>query len=158
LAPPFSENGRIKKGGLEVAATLMDKFLRLIGFEEVTVEEDIILEPDIEPVEKPKRGKVISLPSQTRMRVVVVEPTTFEDAKRVVDHLKGRQPVVLNLEETEGDLAQRIIDFVSGATFATDGGIQKVGQGIFLFTPNNVDIAADEGERTFDNSRFPWVK
>ncbi|MGI6583236.1 MAG: cell division protein SepF [bacterium] len=141
-----------------MAATLMDKFLRLIGFEEVTVEEDIILEPDIEPVEKPKRGKVISLPSQTRMRVVVVEPTTFEDAKRVVDHLKGRQPVVLNLEETEGDLAQRIIDFVSGATFATDGGIQKVGQGIFLFTPNNVDIAADEGERTFENSRFPWVK
>jgi cell division inhibitor SepF len=141
-----------------VAANLMDKFLRLIGFEEVAVEEEITLEPEIEPVEKRKRGKVISLPNQTRMRVVVVEPTTFEDAKRVVDYLKGRQPVVLNLEETEGELAQRIIDFVSGATFATDGGIQKVGQGIFLFTPNNVDITAEEGERTFDDSRFPWVK
>lgn len=141
-----------------MAANLMDKFLRLIGFEEVAVEEEITLEPEIEPVEKRKRGKVISLPNQTRMRVVVVEPTTFEDAKRVVDYLKGRQPVVLNLEETEGELAQRIIDFVSGATFATDGGIQKVGQGIFLFTPNNVDITAEEGERTFDDSRFPWVK
>ncbi|HHW92428.1 MAG TPA: cell division protein SepF [Firmicutes bacterium] len=136
----------------------MDKFLRLIGFEEVAVEEDITLEPEIEQVEKRKRGKVISLPNQTRMRVVVVEPSTFEDAKRVVDYLKGRQPVVLNLEETEGELAQRIIDFVSGATFATDGGIQKVGQGIFLFTPNNVDITAEEGERTLDDSRFPWVK
>jgi cell division inhibitor SepF len=141
-----------------VAANLMDKFLRLIGFEEVAVEEDITLEPEIEQVEKRKRGKVISLPNQTRMRVVVVEPSTFEDAKRVVDYLKGRQPVVLNLEETEGELAQRIIDFVSGATFATDGGIQKVGQGIFLFTPNNVDITAEEGERTLDDSRFPWVK
>jgi len=141
-----------------MAANLMNKFLRLIGFEEVTVEEDVVLEPEIEPVERRKRGKVISLPSQTRMRVVVVEPTTFEDAKRVVDYLKGRQPVVLNLEEMDGDLAQRIIDFVSGATFATDGGIQKVGQGIFLFTPNNVDITADEGERVLDNSRFPWVK
>ncbi|MGI6142244.1 MAG: cell division protein SepF [bacterium] len=141
-----------------MAANLMDKFLRLIGFEEVAVEEDITLEPEIEQVEKRKRGKVISLPNQTRMRVVVVEPSTFEDAKRVVDYLKGRQPVVLNLEETEGELAQRIIDFVSGATFATDGGIQKVGQGIFLFTPNNVDITAEEGERTLDDSRFPWVK
>ena len=92
------------------------------------------------------------------MRVVVVEPISFTDAKRVVDHLKERQPVVLNLEGTEEELCQRIIDFVSGATFATDGGIQKVGEGIFLFTPNNVDIATEEGENTLAEARFPWVK
>ncbi len=141
-----------------MAATLMDKFLRFIGFEEEPMEEDVYVEPEIELVKGRKRGKVISLHNQTRMRVVVVEPISFQDAKRVVDHLKERKPVVLNLEDTEEDLSQRIIDFVSGATFATDGGIQKVGEGIFLFTPNNVDIATEEGEDTLDDAKFPWVK
>ncbi|NLP17827.1 MAG: cell division protein SepF [Firmicutes bacterium] len=141
-----------------MAATLMDRFLRFIGFEEIPLEEDVSVRPEMELVKGRKKGKVISLHNQTRMRVVVVEPISFKDAKRVVDHLKERQPVVLNLEDTEEELCQRIIDFVSGATFAADGGVQKVGEGIFLFTPNNVDIATEEGKHTLDDGRFPWVK
>ena len=141
-----------------MAATFMERFLRFIGFEEIPVEENIYVQPEMELVKGRKKGKVISLHNQTRMRVVVVEPISFKDAKRVVDHLKGRQPVVLNLEGIEEELCQRIIDFVSGATFATDGGVQKVGEGIFLFTPNNIDIAKEEGKHTLDEVRFPWVK
>lgn len=143
-----------------MAVTLVDKFLRMIGFEDEVVEEDMGIElaREVEPAGRRGKGKVISLHNQGRMRVVVVEPTSFEDAKRVVDHLKGRQAVVVNLEDTEGAVAQRIIDFVSGATYATDGGTQRVGQGIFLFTPNNVDIAAEIKETGVEDSFFPWVK
>lgn len=142
-----------------MSPTLVDKFLRIIGFEDEVVEEEISFEPpsEVEPAERPRKGKVISLHNQGRMRVVVVEPTSFDDAKRVVDHLKGKQAVVLNLEDTEGAVAQRIIDFVSGATFAINGGIQRVGQGIFLFTPNNVDIAAELKETRIEDSLFPWA-
>ena len=151
-----------------MAVTIVDKFLRLIGFEDEVVEEELDLlelkrqqQPDPGKdlnKERPKKGKVISLHNQSRMRVMVVEPNSFDDAKRVVDYLRGRQPVVLNLEETPGELAQRIIDFVSGATFATDGGVQKVGQGIFLFTPNNVDISAETRDAGSDDLSFPWVR
>jgi cell division inhibitor SepF len=142
-------------------AAFIDKLLRIIGFEDEVVEEEVLLssEPEVEREMLPRsgKGKVISLHNPGRMRVMVVEPTCFEDAKRVVDHLKSRKPVVVNMESTAEDVAQRIIDFVSGASFATDGNTQKVGQGIFLFTPNNVDIAAEIKESKAEERESPFL-
>lgn len=145
-----------------MAPTLVEKFLRFIGFEDEPEEESLpeATAPLTPPrgEEKGKKGKVVSLHgSPERMRIVVVEPGSFADAKRVADHLKDRKPVLLNLENADAALAQRLIDFLSGATYAAEGDTRKVGQGMFLFVPNYVDVSGLENEAK-EEDPFPWVK
>lgn len=88
----------------------------------------------------PKKNKVISVHTTTQLKVVVRTPHSFENAKDVVDHLKAKKPVVLNLENVDIPIAKRIVDFVSGAVYANEGHIQKIADKIFLITPYSVGI------------------
>lgn len=111
----------------------------------------------VEVDEARRRGRLVGLPGSGRagagrMRVCVVEPRAFEDVQGIADHLKDRQAVIVSLEGLDTDLATRIVDFVSGSTYALDGQVQKIGDQIFLFAPNNVEIAgtpAVEGRSLF---------
>uniref|UniRef100_A0A7C2IVR7 Cell division protein SepF n=1 Tax=Ammonifex degensii TaxID=42838 RepID=A0A7C2IVR7_9THEO len=134
---------------------LLDKVLGFIGFEDEPEEEQMPAESQ-DALLRMKKGAVVSLHTQRQLRLVVAEPHTFDDAQEIADHLKNRRPVVVNLERVETDLARRIVDFVSGAVYALGGSIQKVGGGIFLCAPSNVDIASEakEGEKGF----FPWMR
>lgn len=76
-------------------------------------------------------------------KLVVIEPQGFEECSRLVDSMKSRKPVIVNLEKLEPDLARKIFDFLGGATYALNGNIQKVANNIFVFAPENVAIAAD---------------
>ncbi|MBE3584800.1 MULTISPECIES: cell division protein SepF [Desulfofundulus] len=140
-----------------MARKLVDKVLGFMGFEEEPVEEEEkehFREEDPVPQVK-RKGQVFSLHTQRQVRVIVAEPRVFEDVQAIADHLKNRRPVVVNLERAESDLARRIVDFISGATYALNGSMQKVGNGIFLFVPSNMDIAGnikEYGERGI----FPW--
>src|SRR5690606_39572840 len=88
------------------------------------------------------RGKVVSLSSTNKTtRLVVFEPQSFDDVQSIVNQLKNKRPVILNLEETDKAIARRITDFVGGAVYALDGGVQKVSSSIMLFTPMNVEVA-----------------
>jgi cell division inhibitor SepF len=147
---------------------LMDKMLNFMGFEEEVAEEedkDVQVEPHEEKSwlkkkdKEKEKGAVISMHAQRQVRVVVIEPRSFEEAKGVTDNLKNRRPIIVNLEQAEAELAQRVVDFVSGATYALNGSMQKVGNGIFLFVPNNMDISSDakeqgKGKDMFANVRF----
>lgn len=77
-----------------------------------------------------------------------------------MDSLKGRRPIIINLEKLETEVARKIFDFMSGATYALNGNVQKVANNIFIFAPENVDIAASQDERTsFDfgtEEKSPW--
>ena len=75
--------------------------------------------------------------------VVVVEPRSFDDAATIVQHLKDRKIVMLNLHLLDKDQSQRTIDFVCGAAHALDGKPQKVGDLVFVFTPSNVTLSVD---------------
>ena len=77
------------------------------------------------------------------MEVCVIKPTSVDDAREITETLLNNQTVVLNLENLDVEIAQRIIDFISGATFAIDGNLQKISNYIFLVTPTNVDISGD---------------
>ncbi len=77
------------------------------------------------------------------MKLVVHEPSNFEECPKIVDNLKNKKPVIINLEKVETDVAKRIFDFVSGATYAADGSVQKVANNIFVFAPENVDISSN---------------
>ena len=88
---------------------------------------------------------------------MVVEPFTFDDAQHIADHLKNRKPVVVNLESTEPEVAKRMIDFISGTTYALGGTIQKVGNNIFLCAPVNVDVDYElPQDEDIDKIIAPW--
>ena len=73
-------------------------------------------------------------------KMVLLEPRAYSESQQIVDHLKNRDTVVVNLKRVTSDQAKRIVDFLSGTIYAIGGDIQKIGGGIFLCTPNNVNI------------------
>lgn len=93
--------------------------------------------------------------SAASMRVVVIQPESFEEARDITNHLKSRKPIVVNLESVDKTVARRIIDFLSGAVYALDGDIRKVSNGIFVIAPSNVDIMSDEIKEETKNA-FRW--
>lgn len=153
-----------------------NKILRLFGFEIEEVEPERHDEgagqeqalPDVseEWVEElahggKKRGTLVSLPGQKQLKVIVVEPQSFEESPGIADHLKSRRPVILNLESTDREHAQRILNFLSGCTYALGGEMQRISNGIFFFAPSNIDVtkvrrslrgsAAEEAAATTDD-------
>ena len=81
--------------------------------------------------------------STSGLEVVVIKPTSFEEAREITDTLLSNRAVVLNLEGIEIELAQRIIDFASGSTYSINGKLQKISNYIFIVTPPSVDISGD---------------
>lgn len=92
--------------------------------------------------------------SVSQSKVHVVEPRNFNDAQRIADKYKIDIPVILNLQQVESHLSKRIIDFVSGLTYALDGGIQKVAEKVFLLTPKNIEVGAEEKRRLQEKGFF----
>ena len=91
----------------------------------------------VTPMRQPARR------SAPAMEVCVIKPNNMEDSREITETLLGGRTVILNLEGLDLEDAQRIIDFISGATFAIDGNLQKISNSIFLVTPANVDISGD---------------
>ncbi len=152
---------------------VFDKFKDLVGIEEY--DEDDYLEEDVRPVvsqmerqrveprnveprnnysQRP-REKVLSMQKgDDAMKMVVTEPAGFEECPKLVDSLKARKPVIINLEKIDSDTARKIFDFLSGATYALNGTVQKVANNIFVFAPENIDIAANAPDtKGFDFSK-----
>ncbi|NLL44135.1 MAG: cell division protein SepF [Mollicutes bacterium] len=73
-------------------------------------------------------------------KMILLEPRAYSESQQIADYLRNRNTVVVNLKRVTPDQAKRIVDFLSGTIYAIDGGIQKIGGGIFLCTPNNVNI------------------
>lgn len=115
------------------------------GVKTATLEDDY----EDEPV-KPKNTVRRSGPSKGQnrmmsngMEVCVIKPTSVEDAREITDTLLENHTVLLNMEGLDVDMAQRIIDFTSGSTYAIDGNLQKISHYIFILTPKNVDVSGD---------------
>jgi cell division inhibitor SepF len=95
-----------------------------------------------------------AVPDQRPTRVSVVEPSSFNDAQGLADRFKRQQPVILNLQNVDGDLSRRMVDFCSGLTYALDGHIQSVASRVFLLTPRNVEVSAEERKRIAERAFF----
>ena len=92
----------------------------------------------------PRRGnKVVNINTTTQLAVVLVKPDRFENAAEIADHLKDKRTVVLNLEQTNKDIARRLVDFLSGVAYANEGKIKKVANSTYIITTYNVDIMGD---------------
>jgi cell division inhibitor SepF len=95
-----------------------------------------------------------AVPDQRPTRVSVIEPSSFNDAQALADRFKRQQPVILNLQNVDGDLARRMVDFCAGLTYALDGHIQTVASRVFLLTPRNVEVSAEERKRIAERAFF----
>lgn len=93
---------------------------------------------------------------KTGNKMILLEPRAFSESQQIADHLKSRNSVVVNLKRVTTDQAKRIIDFLSGCIYAIGGTMQKIGVGIYLCTPKNVNVQGtitDESEKNKNNSK-----
>ncbi len=146
----------------EVKKSFFERVMNLLGIETEEVIEEVYPDGTVEtkPVKSGKeRGKVVTLPQPDKnIKLVVFEPQSFDDVQTIVNHLKGKRPVILNMEEIDKGLARRITDFVGGAVFALDGTVQKVSSTIMLFAPPNVEVAIPSRPLVSDFSRMKEIK
>ena len=91
---------------------------------------------------------------QAGVQVHLVIPKSFNDAQQVADRFKDSVPVILNLQASDTDLSKRLIDFASGLTYALDGGMQRIADKVFLLTPRNVEVSAEERARLVEKGFF----
>lgn len=131
----------------------LDRFLSFIGFEVEVAEDETAAtteraEPDAEPRPRKRRerggppGSVVALPGKSSdMHVILLRPRDFEDVQVVADHLKSRRPVIVNLEGVERELAQRVINFLSGTIYALNGEMHSVSTNVLFFAPGGVEVS-----------------
>ena len=141
-------------------SSIMDWVKNTIGItdeEEATNEKETTFEPtpissrprrnvyDDIPVSSAssRRSKVLNINTTTQIKVVVLQPLSYNDVPEIAEHLKAKKPVVVNLEKVDASVATRIIDFLSGTVVALDGNMQKVSKQILLVVPNTVGIMGE---------------
>ena len=125
----------------EVEEDFMDDEIEEIE-EEIEVSED--LSSGVGAIAQPKSNKIVNIHTAGQMKVVIVEPKKYEEVTTIADHLKQKKAVIVNLENlNDPGIRKSIFEFMNGAVYVLDGGIQKVSKGIFILAPNNVDIDAN---------------
>ena len=104
-------------------------------------------------------GKVVSMPQPQQVRMVITQPTSFEQSEEICNYLKEKKSVIVNLEYVNKDIARRIVDFISGSVHALDGQIQKVSNSIFLVVPVNYEVASDLAREEIKNKlSVSWLR
>ncbi|MGN1301747.1 MAG: cell division protein SepF [Clostridia bacterium] len=151
-----------------MAVAIVNKVLDFLGVE-TNGQEDYDEENDYETVETEneeeteERGffkrKVVSMPQVQQVKMVITQPTSFEQSEEICGYLKEKKSVIINLEYVNKDVARRIIDFVAGAVNALDGHMQKISNAIFLVAPMNYDIASDLAREELKNKvSVSWLR
>ena len=152
-----------------MSSSILNKVLYFMGIGEATEEEHEeaeVSKPQIEAVTTGvrKKSNVVNIHSATSpMKVVLVEPTSYDEVQSICDDLRSKKPVIINFEEMDKEIAKRMVDFISGAVYALDGTIQKVSNGIVLVAPSNVDVLGNIKSSISDDNFdlegiFSWLK
>ena len=154
-----------------MAGAIMEKVWGLFGMdpaeerdEEIVenYDEDEVVEDDEQEERKlfgRKNNKVVSMPQVQQVKMVISQPTTFEQAANICDLLKQKKSVIVNLEYVNKDVARRIIDVISGAVHALDGHIQKISNSIVLIAPFNYDIENEMARDEIKNKlSVSWLR
>ncbi len=149
-----------------MAGAIMNKVLDLFGVdtaeEEYEEEEGYEEEPEEQEENRNfwnRRNKVVNMPQTEQIKMVISQPTTFEQSEAICDLLKEKKSVIVNLEYVNKDIARRIVDVISGAVHALDGHIQKVSNSIFLIAPYNYEITSDLAREEIRNKlSVSWLR
>jgi cell division inhibitor SepF len=118
-------------------------------------ESDMDSAPSAVAAAPPRRSRLRGVDAGAgQVRVHLVLPRSFNDAQQIADRFKDQVPVILNLQSADNELSKRLIDFASGLTYALDGSMQRVAEKVFLLTPENVEVSAEERARMLDRGGF----
>ena len=151
-----------------MSSAIMSKVWNLFGMdqtdpEDIENEDENVYDYDYEEEEEPqeeKKGfmrrnnsnnKVVSMPQTQSIRMVISQPTSFEQSEEICGFLKEKKSVIVNLEYVNKDVARRIVDFISGGVYALDAHIQKVSNSIFLIAPINYEITNEMAREEIKN-------
>jgi len=107
-----------------------------------------------EPRSRRSTARLRSVDTGPPAKVHLVVPRSFNDAQQIADRFKAQIPVILNLQGADTELSKRLIDFSSGLTYALDGSMQRVADKVFLLTPRNVELSAEERARALERGGF----
>ena len=155
-----------------MAGAIMEKVWGMLGLpekdEEETEEVDYEKNEDIEEPEEveedrriwgTKSNKIVHMPQTQQVKMVICQPTTFEQSESICNLLKEKKSIIVNLEYVNKDIARRIVDVVSGAVHALDGNLQKVSNSIFLVAPYNYDITNEMAREEIKNKlSVSWIR
>lgn len=153
-----------------MAGAIVNKFWEVFGVnqneedEEEYIDEEVIDEEEQEEVEERgffsrRNNKVVNMPQTHQVRMVISQPTSFEQAEEICTYLKNRKSVIVNLEYVNKDVARRIVDVMSGAVHALDGHIQKISNSIFLIAPTYYEISTEMARDEIKNKlSVSWLK
>jgi cell division inhibitor SepF len=100
------------------------------------------------------RPQIEAVPNMSNVKVHLVLPRSFNDAQQIADKFKQGIPVILNLQGADTELSKRLIDFASGLTYALNGGMQRVADKVFLLTPRNVEVSAEQRAALLERGGF----
>lgn len=132
--------------------------------EELDYEKDNIQENEEEEEEDRKiwgrrNNKIVNMPQTQQVKMVICQPTSFEQSENICTLLKEKKSIIVNLEYVNKDIARRIVDVVSGAVHALDGNLQKISNSIFLVAPYNYDITNEMAREEIKNKlSVSWIK
>lgn len=132
-------------------SNVMNKLKYFIGVEDLEEEEEVYEDyyeeenydnniPSNSIKSKKVNNKVLNIHTNANMKIVVHEPLSYDEAPGIIDDLKSRKTVIVNLEQLEAGTKKQIFDFINGGLYAMEGNIQKVTKDIFVFAPNTVEI------------------
>ena len=106
------------------------------------------------PPRRDRSSRLRSVSAPAPAKVHLVAPRAFNDAKQIADRFKAQIPVIINLQSADTELSKRLIDFASGLTYALDGSMQRVADKVFLLTPRDVELSAEERARAIERGGF----
>ena len=153
-----------------MAGAVMNKIWDFLGMDNAQEEEEVedrvydydYEEEEEEPESKTifgRKQKVVNMPQVQQVKMVISQPTTFDQSEEICNYLKERKSVIVNLEYVNKDVARRIVDFISGSVHALDGHIQKISNSIFLIAPTNYEIANEMAREEIKNRlSVSWLK
>ena len=153
-----------------MASAIMNKVWNLFGMDQSEEEEyedenvydyDYEEEPEVEEKKgfMKKNNKVVAMPQQQSIKMVISQPTSFEQSEEICGFLKEKKSVIVNLEYVNKDVARRIVDFISGGVYSLDAHIQKVSNSIFLVAPMNYEITNEMAREEIKNKlNVSWIK
>ena len=137
--------------------------MALSKFKKMLVDDEYDDDNEEEETKETKsKSKVVSTPGNISGKMILLEPRAYSESQQIADHLKKKNTVVVNMKRVTPDQAKRIVDFLSGTVYALEGDLQKIGAGIFLCTPKNVDVEGaitdDEDKKNSkkDNDYIEW--
>ncbi|AFS78708.1 cell division protein SepF [Gottschalkia acidurici 9a] len=144
---------------------ILNKIKYLAGLEDFEEEIEEV-EEEVEELEVPvtrgmvKNNKIVNIHTHTNstIKLAIYEPKKYDEVTRIVEDLKVKKLVVLNLESTHIEIKKQVFDFVNGAIYALEGNIQKVTKDIFIVAPSNVEIDSNLKEELKSKGIFPWQK